>query len=183
MLNSIVGLLGNGVVAGDYQSIATVSVTGATSASIVFSSIPATYSHLQIRGIARGDSTNYMDVWMNGDTTQSKYAYHYLRGDGTSASSGGSAASTRPFGGFTTTTSDTSGMFGATIIDLLDYTNTNKYKTLRSLAGADRNTTGGNIFFFSSLFMDTSAISSVTLQMQSGNFVQYSTFALYGIKG
>jgi hypothetical protein len=124
-----------------------------------------------------------MNVWINGDTTQSKYAYHYLRGDGTSASAGGSAASTQPFGGFTTTDSDTAGMFGPNIIDLLDYTSTNKYKTLRSLAGADRNTTGGNIFFYSSLFMDTAVISSVVLQMQSGNFATNSSFALYGIKG
>jgi len=52
----------------DYDSIATVTVSTAVS-SITFSSIPATYRHLEIRFIAQ--NSGYRDIWgrFNGDAT------------------------------------------------------------------------------------------------------------------
>jgi hypothetical protein len=40
--------------------------------------------------------------------------------------------------------SSPSGMFGAGIIDILDYANTNKYKTIRNYAGNIKNGTAGS---------------------------------------
>jgi hypothetical protein len=68
-------------------------------------------------------------------------------------------------------------------MDILDYTSTNKNKTVRSLGGFDRNG-GGIITLSSSLWFKTpEAITSIRLKPQSSSWTQYSSFALYGIKG
>ena len=74
--------------------------------------------------------------------------------------------------------------FAGFVSDVLDYANTNKYKTTRSLNGNDQNGSG-YLWFASVLWMNTNAISTVTITTAGGSntFNQYSQFALYGIKG
>ena len=71
--------------------------------------------------------------------------------------------------------------YGVNIIDILDYTNTNKYKTTRMISGYDVNGATGFIQQSSGLWMNTSAINRIDL-VSSGNFTTASTFALYGVK-
>lgn len=72
-------------------------------------------------------------------------------------------------------------MFGGVIIDIADYKNTNKFKTLTTLGGNNRN--GSGLFYLTTgYWADTSAIDTITITPGSGNFVQYSHFALYGMK-
>jgi hypothetical protein len=74
-------------------------------------------------------------------------------------------------------------VFGTFIIDILDYANTSKYKTQRGLGGADLNGSG-YISFNSGNWRNTNAITSISLTPLYGSqFAQYSSFALYGIKG
>ena len=172
---------------GAFESIATTTLSTAA-ASVAFSSIPANYKHLQIRMISKesGTGTGGPNVVasLNSDTTYTNYRSHYLNGDGSSASSGGVQA-----GGYfclvgNTATSNASypNMFGVMVVDILDYANTSKYKTLRCLWGHDRNGTG-EVGLDSSLWMNTAAITSISFSIAGGtNFVQYSQFALYGIK-
>jgi hypothetical protein len=82
----------------------------------------------------------------------------------------------------------TGGTFGVSIIDILDYANTNKYKTFRNLNGNDINGTiasvGGYISLLSGLWMKTNAITSLKFAPVNGTtFTQYSQFALYAVKG
>ena len=58
-----------------------------------------------------------------------------------------------------------SNIFGFSIIDIADYTNTNKYKTMRSLLGYDTNSAYGQVNFASALWMSTAAISSISISM------------------
>jgi hypothetical protein len=82
-----------------------------------------------------------------------------------------------------------SNVFAAGVLDVLDYASANKNKTVRYLGGADVNgytssyTT--SLGFFSGLWMNSAtAISSITFSVTHGSmFTQYSSFALYGIKG
>ena len=176
------------VAGGSYESIATTTVGAGGSATVTFSSIPATYTHLQVRLFARTSITagNQDDTLMrfNSDTS-SNYAGHQLYGDGSSAGAG-SLGGTPPvnvmYPAFITSNSATANSYGVGIIDILDYTNTNKYKVMRSLNGHDNNG-NGFILLRSGLWMSTSAISTITFTLGSGNFTQYSSFALYGIKG
>jgi hypothetical protein len=167
---------------GAYDSIATVTV-GTAQSTITFSSIPATYTHLQIRGFGRSSSANMnITLRVNSDSSSS-YTEHYLYGDGTSVAAGGGTAGTTAFLGTLATSSAGANVFGTSIIDILDYANTNKYKTFRNLSGWDSNGTG-YVWLKSSVFIKTDAISSITLTVEgSNNFTQYSSFALYGIKG
>lgn len=169
----------------DFQSIATVTVGSGVASSITFSAIPSTYKHLQIRGIGRFDvSTRNLYYDFNGDTTAANYRIHALYADG--ATTGSGEAQLAIIGSDAMASSvDAASIFGVVIIDILDYANTNKYKTSRALGGFDLNGSG-TIRFTSSLWMNTNAITSITLNPQSGinaDFVQYSHFALYGIKG
>jgi hypothetical protein len=164
----------------DYESIATVTVGAGGSASVTFSSIPSTYSHLQLRGFLQPASggTKYIKGTLNSDTG-TNYSWHELGGNGSITLTG--AGATQAFmvvaDGFTNTNS----AFGSVVADILDYSNTNKYKTLRGLGGCDNNGSG-ILYLTSSLWQSTSAVNSLSLALDSGNFAQYSSFALYGIK-
>jgi len=112
----------------------------------------------------------------NGDTTTGNYYAHRLAGDGSSAGAytPGNLYAISEFGG-------SGSNFMGTVIDILDYTNTNKNKTTRSLFGVDQNGSGF-VGMYSMLWMNTAAINQIILSPNNGNFTQYSTFALYGIK-
>jgi hypothetical protein len=73
------------------------------------------------------------------------------------------------------------GKWGVNITDILDYTNTNKFTVARSLGGYDANGSG-YVLFASNLWKNTAAVTSITIEA-SPSFVQYTQFALYGIKG
>jgi len=164
-----------------YESIATVTVGSGGSATVSFTSIPSTYTHLQLRWIGRNTSTNSTIVKIGFDSADTTY-WHLLYGDGGSA--GASAESeANPRIGNIPLSSQTASAFGAGITDILDYTNTNKYKTLRSLAGYDVNGSGGYVLMYSGLWKSTAAITTMTISAGANNFAQYSQFALYGIKG
>jgi hypothetical protein len=164
--------------------VVTVGAAGAT--SVTFSNIPATYTHLQIRGIARTNRTaspaqDALQITFNSDTGNN-YAHHYLLGDGSSASAGANTTRANILLDGIANNSATSGVFGAFNIDLLDYANTNKYKTLRHLSGWDNNGSGA-IWLESGLWQSTSAVTSIRFVPNGGtNFLQYSQFALYGIR-
>jgi hypothetical protein len=182
MLNGLPSILGTGTttLAGNFYSISTTTLGVGGATNVSFSSIPSTYTHLQLRITALGTTaTTYSNFYMqlNGDTA-ANYAYHGLGGNGTSAfASGGSSLTTIQSIGEAGTTTSTAGV---TIIDILDYKNTNKYKTVRGLTGDDANG-AGQVLFGSGLWQSTSAISSILLQPALGTFAQYSSFALYGV--
>jgi hypothetical protein len=172
---------------GAYDALSTITVPSGGLASITFAAIPNTYKHLQIRYMARqnvtGADRGAMEMQFNSDTG-SNYSYHLLFGDGSSASALAYTSTDSIYTGLSdiTTASTAANIFGVGVIDILDYQNTNKYKTTRSLSGQDQNSTSGRIFFTSGNWRSTSAISSITLYPEAGSFVQYSHLALYGIK-
>ena len=163
--------------------IATTVVGSGGSSTITFSSIPNTYEHLQIRAIARsagGSSEDEYRIRLNGDTGNN-YSWHYLLGNGSAASASASTTTERIIVRQMPTTVQSAG-FGVLIIDILDYSNTNKYKTLRALGGYDVNGSG-TVSLNSGLWQNTTAVSTITIANErTVNFLEYSHFALYGIK-
>jgi hypothetical protein len=168
---------------GAYDALATVTLSAAT-ASVSFVGIPSGYKHLQIRGIGRdtqASGAHSLRLQFN-DDTGSNYTYHAITGDGSSASAGALTAQPTQYPGFLIGTSGTTGVFSASIIDILDYANTSKNKVTRTLSGVDNNGSG-NIGLFSGMWLNTIAITSVTLlPAASSNFIQNSQFALYGVR-
>jgi len=169
---------------GAYDSIATTTVGAGGASSVDFTSIPSTYTHLQVRYLARGSfSGNEIQIRMrlNSDTGNN-YARHLLEGDGSTAAAYATASGSLMALGSIPAATGTASAFGAGVVDILDYANTSKYKTSRTLSGQDRNG-AGTIDLASSLWMNTNAVTTVSVFPDSGNFSQYSIVALYGIKG
>jgi hypothetical protein len=190
LLNSIVSILDSGVAAATsaYESIATVTVGGGGVSSVEFTSIPSTYTHLQLRILSRSPYSatvefDSLTLRVNGDTG-SNYSFHGLRGNGSTASA--DANSSIAFTKLAEQVDDaySASIFTGVVIDLLDYANTSKYKTFRSLGGADTNG-AGSVALYSGLWQSTSAVTSLKFFSGTGlarGFNQYSSFALYGIK-
>ncbi len=161
-----------------FESIATTTATGGT--TVTFSSIPSTYKHLQVRILA-SSTTDYVNINLTANGSTTGYASHFVYGTGTTIAAANYSSATAirlsSGGGNGLTT------FGhnAFIIDILDYANTSTNKTFRMFQGSAYNTTGGEIYFGSGLWTNTSAISSLTFTA-TGNYANPSYFALYGIK-
>lgn len=158
-----------------YESIASNTVGSGGASTITFSSIPSTYTHLQARIMTTASTLD--DLGMKVNSTVGLKT-HWLRGNGTTAV------------GLTNNPWSTYGLYisengneptypTAIIVDLLDYTNTNKNKVIRILGGTDKNGSG-RVWLASGLFDDLTAVSSITF---TSSFAQYSSIALYGIKG
>jgi hypothetical protein len=171
---------------GSYESIATVVVGAGGTTSIEFANIPQTYSHLQVRGIIKntGGGTDSwstsLGLFANSDTTSANYARHYVYGDIYNTPVGGGAANSNPLVAFVPGVSLTN-LFAPTITDILDYANTNKYTTMRSLFGVDNNGNPGFVAISSGLWKNTAAVTNIKLQAGGNTFAQYSHFALYGV--
>ena len=159
-----------------YDSIATVPVGAGGATNIAFTSIPQTYRHLQIRATPKVAAAVNMYYKLNSDATGTNYAYHYLYGDGATPTAGsGVSLSVTGYVGYISQTQP-----AAFVMDILDYTNTKKNKTVRSLMGVDANGSG-NIIFASSLWMNTAAVTQIDITSVQ-TIQQYSSFALYGVK-
>jgi hypothetical protein len=186
ILGIIASSISGNLDAGDFESIATVSVGSGGAASVTFSSIPATYTHLQVRCLmkkAGAGNDSFSLLTFNNDSGLN-YASHYLLGTGAAVAAGANAPSVNSiFAGVTwgTGSSVSASAFSTAIIDVLDYAATTKYKTARTLTGIDGNG-AGQVDLTSGLWMNTAAINRLDITGNGGNFNQYSSFALYGIR-
>jgi len=175
--------------AGSYDLLETEILTG-SQAEITFSSLgdySSDYQHFQIRMVARStrnaDNSNYY-VRFNGDTG-GNYSQHYMRGNGSAMESANLQTSGTQgvyvYQGLTSATSGTN-IYAASVIDILDPFDTNKYTTIRVLTGF----TGAisRILLESGLWMSTNSVTSITFDEYFGaNFAEDTRISLYGWKG
>ena len=166
-----------------FDSLGTVLV-GAATTSLTFSNIPQTYAHLQFRWSAKHTTSSVGYVLMrvgNGSVdTDSNYSYHTIYGDGSTAAVDTGTSRNFAVAGIQ---GGTSNVFAANVLDILDYSNTDKFKTTRVLNGVDINGSGGYVEFTSSSWRSFSAINYITFFTQEGLVLDTnSTFSLYGIK-
>jgi hypothetical protein len=173
-------------VAGDYELIST-TVLGSSTPSVTFSNlgtVAAAYKHLQVRMTVRNDAanaTNYGSFRINGDTG-SNYANHRLHGNGSTVTSGADSASSTMFIGDFPAATNTASVFGAMIIDYLDFSSTTKNKTVRYFIGQPGSSS--SVRLQSGLWASTAAITSISFAVQDGsNWVSGSRFSLYGLRG
>jgi hypothetical protein len=173
---------------GAYEPIGVVNVPSGGITTISFGSIPQTYTHLQLRATVRPTIASDVVLRFNNDATTGNYFSHYINATG-AGSVGANGAGSYYGGGIGIGYHDIAiaSAFGAHIVDILDYTNTNKNTTVRNSFGVDYNGTGGNqVAFISGSWFSTPAVTTITLYLLSGSgnvFAQNSSIALYGIKG
>lgn len=181
---------------GAYDALASVTLS-ASASSITFAGIPTGYKHLQVRLIGRTSRGDYTiedaNLQINNDSG-ANYSWHRLYSNpnvpnNTVVAAAGVSATYINSVAILSTSTATSGMFGASIIDILDYASTTKYKTVRSFTGTDNNSdangTGvsGFMELSSGTWLNTSAITSLTFtNTTGGSYLTNTQFALYGVK-
>ncbi len=161
--------------------IQTVTVGSGGASSIDFTGIPQNYTDLVIKASVRTSGTNpTMNVYMNGDTVVSggNNAYRSLYGDGASAASNNGS---QLYSGYVNQSTETSNTFSNTEIYIPNYISSN-YKSWSVDSVSENNGTTSYTSMWAKIWLQTAPINRVTMTMFSGNFVQYSSATLYGIR-
>lgn len=162
--------------ASTYIPIATYTTSG-SQASYTFSSISGAYTDLVL--VANYDSATSgnqsLNMRFNGDTA-TNYSYTILRGSGAAAQSARDSNESRIYCGSSST--GTTNIASNAIIQIQNYSNSTTYKT----ALIRDNNPDYYVFANVGLWRSTVAITSITLYQSSYNFINGTTFALYGIK-
>jgi hypothetical protein len=179
ILGTIASSTRQGLATNSFESIATVSGTG-SSATVTFSSIPSTYSILQIRCNWFSTASNNPYMRFNGDTA-GNYSWTHLYGEGAGATAlqNNSTSAAFIYWGL----SGDSNTPNSAIIDINNYASTSKTKVAKIFAGQDY-VSAGEIAHWAGVWNNSStAINSISLTTGVGNISATSTFALFGIKG
>lgn len=166
--------------ANDYVALATITLTG-TDSSIDFANIPTTgYRDLVLVCSARGTITTFTNVQMqfNGITTSS-YTTLAMYGTGSGNGASYSETATNITLEQIARSSDTSGAFTPIVTQIMDYSTSDKHKSVITRNGS---TLSGAVAAMASRFASNSAITSIKLFPFGGSFAVGSTFSLYGIR-
>ncbi len=107
---------------------------------------------------------------------------HHLIGDGSGAGASGYANNNYSDLSPMSNANRTTGVFGSYIVDILDYSRTDKFKTIRCIGGFDNNGSGF-ADFCSSLIQTTSAITDIHQigGTATNNFIAGTRVDLYGV--
>ena len=176
-------LAGNAAFSPSAYDLLETQVLGTAAASVTFTGLGSytEYKHLQIRAVARTDkaaSNDTVYLQFNSDTG-SNYANHSLVGIGSQANSSAGASTTYIYGLIATGATEPTNAFSAAVIDILDFSSTSKNTTVRNLNNWNTN----QIRLDSGVWLNTNAVTSVTLDPSSSDFIAGSRFSLYGIRG
>jgi len=164
--------------ANTFELIASSTVGAGGASSIDFTSIPSTYTDLVIKASLRhATGAPYLAVAFNGSTAS--FTYRYLEGNGASASSSSGSAN---WSVAINPSSATASTFSNSELYIPNYAGSTN-KSFSADGVTENNGTTAYADLFASLWSNTAAINQVTLSaVGGGNFVQYSTAYLYGVK-
>ncbi len=165
-----------------FIKIASVTVGAGGASSIDFTSIPSTYTDLCVKLSVRTDGTGapWLLLRFNGST--SSYTQRYLYGTGAAAASTTlGTANYMNLAAAINSTSQTASTFANAEVYLPNYAGSNN-KSVSTDTGQENNATTAYATLAAGLWSNTSAINQVTFYPETGNFAQYSTATLYGIK-
>lgn len=176
---------------GDYQSIATVAVGAGGQSTIEFTSIPATFTHLELRYSLlsnRGTYSYDATTWRINSDTAANYTMHNLTASGAGATPQGGVDITSTYFYLDFISGTTAGnLFGNGTMVFYDYKSTNKYKTFGHFGGADLNGApagaAGRINVASGAWENAStAITSISISPFVGTaWAQHTNVSLYGV--
>ena len=171
----------NQVSLGDMDPLITQYVTATQSgtvSSISFNNIPQGYQHLQIRGVGYFSTANNQLLRFNSDSG-SNYSWHHMWSTGSSANYNYSAPASFMYAGY----ADSANQPVLFYIDIPDYKNVNKHKSVKIIASGETNGGSGEIALWSGTWRNkTSPITSIQLLPGSGTFTAGTMLSLYGIK-
>lgn len=159
--------------------IAKQTVGSGGAAGVTFSNIPQTFTDLKIVLSGRvdfADTQSNCSVSINGSTSSFSNILLYGYGSGQGSSSRSDNLNVFLVDGATAT----SNTFSNCELYFPNYTS-NNYKSFSAETATENNGTTALLQMNAELWSNTAAITSITLTSQNGNFVEFSTFYLYGI--
>jgi hypothetical protein len=163
----------------NYIPISTVTVGSGGISAINFTDIPQTYTDLVIKLSSRGTNASAFSnikITFNGSsstfTRREIYAENGTAGTETVADN---------IVGATSAASATANTFGHAEIHIPNYASLNN-KTFIIDSLSENNSTAVSIWLTGGLWSTTAPITSISLFLNAGTFVQYSTATLYGIR-
>jgi len=167
-----------------YETIATQTISGSSTSTVTFNSIPQTYTDIVAICVVRSGTTgtntdNYIRLATGGGAVDSgtNYSTTRLYGDGSSASSDRITSSTLIYGGMIPASGSTAGNLAITIHNIMNYSNTTTNKTILNRGNDALAYVSATI----GLWRNTGAITSIQF-LTNTNFTDGNTFTLYGIK-
>jgi len=159
-------------------------VLGSAAASVTFSAIDQTFTDLVLKWSARDDQANYTQtsrLKFNGSAV-SEYSWTQLYDSaGTVGSYTSGTAGNNQFAYASNGTTSTANTFTNYEIYIPSYT-VAQNKPFSAFGVSEDNSTNGYIIASAHLWRNTSAITTILLYPNSGNYVTGSSFYLYGIK-
>jgi len=167
--------------------IQTMTVPTGGQATIDFTAIPATYTHLVVVITGRNDAANNESnllMQLNGDTAANyDWAQVQVYSQSTAPAGSGAAGATAAQVGVMNGANAAASKASTTEINLPNYAGTTFHKAWLS-SSADRTgyTPGGiNVNAVSGAWSNTAAITRLTLSLSAGNFVAGTVCTLYGV--
>jgi hypothetical protein len=156
-----------------YTPLANVTL-GSAASSIVLGSIPSSYRDLVIVFVGAGSTTLQGRIRLNADTG-SNYGYERMSGSGSAITQ--TSATSQTFGFLSAIAQATTTGELQINISIIDYSATNKHKTMISRSDQAANGTEA----FANRWSNTAAVSSVTILTSTGNWAAGTTATLYGV--
>ena len=172
-------------ITGSFDALGSVTVPSGGLSSVTFQGIPQNYSHLQVRCLIKTTTNSNSDggvYYQFNNDSSSLYSSHTIRGAGNSAAatSYGGVGGAAGFGFTTGSNGNNTDTFASYVIDIVDYTNPNIFKSTKSIEGYNLNGVEGSVFFTSNNYRSTNAINRITFT--GATFAQNTRFSLYGVK-
>lgn len=171
----------------DFELITT-QVLSSTATSVSFTGLQnyTQYKHLQVRIVSRdtnsGSGTGGVWLQVNADTGNN-YSWHRVGGGASVSFSNGSTSTSKILAGLCSKNPDGVGVFGASIIDILNFSSSARNKVIRSLTGnpSSISTASMEVNIQSGAWYSTAAITSLTISSDT-SFDIGSRFSIYGVK-
>lgn len=161
------------------------NILGGSSATITFSSIPATYRALQLHCTIRGTAAltfTSLGMQFNGDTG-ANYDVEQIFGTAATIAASEGINTTSMSIGEMTANSASAGAASTHIIDIPLYAGTSFWKNATTKHVLNTGTGTGTIYskLWTGRWRNTAAITSIVLTPGSGSFGAGSSFVLYGL--
>ena len=168
--------------ANTYELIASSTVGSGGAAAFDFTSIPSTYTDLAIKLSTRTtNAANWVEYTMAYNGTTNSGSWKAVFGDGSTAGSTTNAVTA--YAGESAGTNLTASTFASSDIYLPNYTSTASTKSFSSDAVTENNgTTSIAILIAGTMTGASAAVNRLYIATTGGNFAQYSTAYLYGVK-
>lgn len=174
-----------GALANSFDLLET-TILGSSTSTVTFSNLNtySDYKHLQFRIVTRATdsagSTGFLNIRINGVTT-STYGSHTMNGRADAVRSAGNGSWNSILNNVTIPLGNTSSnAFSATVIDILDFNNSNKKPTIRTFSGVAISE-DPYVVFTSGMLDSQAAMNSISFFGWS--MAANTRFSLYGIKG